>query len=132
MPIIVQILYSSPLLNTHSQKKAALLNPMGPQFSHRDINSQQYFFTLPNTIDNNLFVHLVQLDTTLFDLQDLDHEDLANHKEGKRRLAESRAFKQETKKVGKSGLIQKRVDKESRIGRIGTCLEEPRMEAKGS
>ena len=80
-------------MNTHSQKKLVLLNPMGPQFGHRDIDSRQYFFTLPNTIDNNLFIHLVQQDTMLFDLQDLDHEDLANHKESKQGLAELRALK---------------------------------------
>ena len=31
----------------------------------------------------------------------------------------------------KSGLIKKRVDKERRVGRIGTCLEESGAEAKG-
>ena len=34
-------------------------------------------------------------------------------------------------KDGKSGLIKKRVDKERRVRRIGTCLEESGAEVKG-
>ena len=70
-------------MNTRSQKKLTTQNPMNPQFGQGDVDLRRYFFTLPNIIDDNLLVHLVQQDTPLFDLQDLDHEDLANHKRAK-------------------------------------------------
>ena len=92
MSTIVQIIYSAPSLNTRSQKRNAL-SAVGPQFGHGDIDSQRYIFALPNTLDNNSYVHLVQQETSLFDLQDLDHQDILNHKETKRRLVEQRAEK---------------------------------------
>ena len=102
MSIIVQITYTTPFMNTHSQKRNIVLDPANQlHFGEGLIDSRLYFFTLPNTLDDSSFVHLVQQDTTLFDLQDLDHVDIANHKEGKRRLAESRALKQETKRLEK-------------------------------
>ena len=73
-------------MNTCSQKKLAQQNPMNPQFGQGDIDSRQYFFTLPNTIDNNLYVYLVQQNTPLFDLQDLGHIELAEHKRMKRNI----------------------------------------------
>ena len=82
MSIIVHIIHSAPSMNTRSQKKNAL-SAAGPQFGHGDIDSQKYFFALPNTLDDNSYVHLVQQDTTLYDLQDLDHQDILNHKEAK-------------------------------------------------
>ena len=87
MPIIVHIIHSAPSMNTRSQKKNTL-SAAGPQFGHGDMDSQRYFFALPNTLDDNSYVHLVQQDTTLYDLQDLDHQDILNHKEAKRQVAE--------------------------------------------
>ena len=86
MSIIVQIVYSTPHMNTCSQKKQLPNNPLHPQFGQGGIDSQLYFFTLPNTLDDNLYVHLVQQDTTLFDLQDLGHIELAEHKRMKRNI----------------------------------------------
>ena len=131
MPIIVQILYSLPSMNTRSQKKEALQNPMEPQFGHGDIDSRQYFFTLPNTIDDNSFVHLVQQDTTLFDLQDLDHEDLVNHKEGKRRLAESRALKRETKRLEKVVRLKRELIRKAELGELGPVWRNQERRPKG-
>ena len=36
----------------------------------------QYFFTLPNTLDNHEIVQVIQSDTTSYDLQDLDKGDI--------------------------------------------------------
>ena len=104
---------------------------MGPQFAQGDIDSQQYFFTLPNTIDNNLFVHLVQQDTTLFDLQDLDHEDLVNHKEGKRRLVESRALKRETKRLEKLVRLKRELIGKAELGELGLIWRNQERRPKG-
>ena len=102
MSFIVQIAYTAPSMNTRSKKRGIVIDPANQlHFSKGLINSQRYFFTLPNTLDDNLFVHLVQADTLLYDLQDLDHVDIKNHKEGKRRLAELRAMKREKKRMEK-------------------------------
>ena len=100
MPFIVQIIYTTPSMNTRS-KKRNVLNPAEPNFGHSEVKSLQYFFTLPNTLDDNSYVHLVQENTSLFDLQDLDHQDILNHKAGKRRLAEMRANKRREKVLEK-------------------------------
>ena len=102
MFLIVQIAYTAPSMDTRSQKRDITLNPAQQlHFGEGLIDSRLYFFTLPNTMDDNSFVHLVQSDTALFNLQDLDHADIANHKEGKRRLAESRAMKHQTERLEK-------------------------------
>ena len=95
MSIIVQILHSTPLMNTRSEKKVAQQNPMAAQFAQGEVDSRQYFFTLPNSLDNNLFIHMVQQDTTMFDLQELTHEELKNHRQAKKDLARAKEFKRE-------------------------------------
>ena len=51
---------------------------------------------------------------------------------GKKKISRVKGAKERDQEVGKSGLIKKRVVKKSRIGRIGTHLDEPRTEAKRS
>ena len=104
---------------------------MGPQFAQGDIDSRHYFFTLPNTINNNSFIHLVQQDTPLFDLQDLDHEDLANHKEGKRRLAESRVLKRETKRLEKVVRLKRELIRKAELGELGLIWRNQEKRPKG-
>ena len=70
---------------------------MAPQFSQGEVDSHKYFFTLPNSLDDNSFVHMVQQDTLMFDLQELTHKELANHKQVKKDLARAKEFKRETK-----------------------------------
>ena len=70
---IVDILCSSPAMNTHSRKwNIAIQNPM----DHLDNNALniQYFFAFPNTMDNDDIVQIIQSDTTSYDLQELDKE----------------------------------------------------------
>ena len=187
MPFIVQILYPSPSMNTCSQKKIAQQNPMGHQFAQGDINSRHYFFTLPNTIDNNSFIvavatglpnlgaHVTWSGLSLgsfpvhIDHQHHHHQHYlcltfpscwvppgvlhrppgsawhiivwssrlrswrsCEPQRGKKEISRAKGVKERDKEDGKSGLIQKRVDKESRIGKMGTHLEKPRTEAKGN
>ena len=132
MSIIVQIAYTAPSMNTHSKKRGIVIDP-GHQlhFSEGLINSQQYFFTLPNTIDDNSFVHLVQSDTLLYDLQDLDHVDIENHKEGKRRLAELRAKKWETKRMEKVVQLKKELIRKGELGELGLVWRNQEQRPKG-
>ena len=131
MPIIVQILYSAPSMNMRSQKKLAQQNPMNPQFGQGDIDSRQYFFMLPNTIDDNLFVHLVQNDTTLFDLQDLDHEDLANHKRAKRDIARVRKLQRSTERAEKLVRLKRELIRKAELGVSGLVWRNQEQQPKG-
>ena len=92
MFIIVQIVYSPPFMNTHSQKWLLPNNTHNQHFDGGEItlDTQQFFFTLPNTMDDDSYVHLVQQNTCLFDLQDLDHEELADHKRRRKNWARMR------------------------------------------
>ena len=131
MPIIVQILHSTPLMNTPSQKKLAQQNPMNPQFGQGDINSQQYFFTLPNTINDNLFVHLVQQNTPLFNLQDLDHEDLANHKRAKRNIVRTRKLQRSTERAEKLVQLKRELIRKAELRVSGLVWRNQERREKG-
>ena len=73
---IVDILCSSPTMNTHSKKQnITIQDPM--EHLNNDALDVQYFFTLPNTIDNHNIVQVIQSNMTSYNLQDLDEEDLA-------------------------------------------------------
>ena len=53
-----------------------------------DSLNQQYFFTLPNTLDDDMVVQLIQSDTISYDLQELEGDDFAEWK--KMRAVEAR------------------------------------------
>ena len=92
MSIIVQIVYSPPLMNTRLQKQLLPNNPHNQHFDGGEItlDTQQFFFTLPNTMDDDSYVHLVQWNTCLLNLQDLDQEELADHKRRRKNWARAR------------------------------------------
>ena len=72
---IVNICCSGPTMNTHSKKwNITIPNPI----------NQQYFITLPSTLDSNDVVQLIQPDMISYDLRDLEEEDFA----GWRRMKE--------------------------------------------
>ena len=62
-------------MNTHSRKwNIAIQDPM--EYLNNDTLNIQYFFALPNTMDNCKIVQVIQSNTTSYDLQDLDKEDI--------------------------------------------------------
>ena len=132
MSFIVQIAYTTPSMNTRSKKRGIVKDPSHQlHFGKGLINSQQYFFTLPITMDNNSFVHLVQSDTILFDLQDLDHVDIENHKEGKRRIAELRAKKREEKRMEKVVRLKRELIRKGELGELGLVWRNQERRPKG-
>ena len=85
MFLIVKNYASPPTLNTHSQKWQHFA---GPHNQYIDdgiaiLYTRYYFFTLPNTLDDDTYIHLIQQGTCLYDLQDLDPEELTDHKRRK-------------------------------------------------
>ena len=96
---IVDILCSSPASNTHSKKRdITIQNPM----EHLDDDSldQQYFFALPNTLDDDMVVQLIQCDTTSYDLQELESEDFTTWKVMKAEEVKQWWMKRIREKVG--------------------------------
>ena len=72
---IVNIICTSPIMNTHSRKwNITIQDPM----DHLDNNTLdiQYFFALCNTMDNHIIVQVIQSDATSYNLQNLDEEDI--------------------------------------------------------
>ena len=55
-------------------------------------------------MDNDTYVHLIQQNTCLFDLQDLDHEELADHRRRKKNWA--RANKMKRMRIQVEKLVQ--------------------------
>ena len=72
---IFDILCSSPTMNTHSRKWNITIQDPMEHLDNETLNIQ-YFFALTNTIDNHKIVQVIQSDTTSYDLQDLDEEDI--------------------------------------------------------
>ena len=63
-------------MNTGAKKwNIAIPNPM--DHLNDDALNQQYFFTLPSTLDSYDVVQLIQPDTISYDLRDLEEEDFA-------------------------------------------------------
>ena len=95
MSIIVEIVYSPPPRNTHSQKQNY---SQGPHNQHLQdgvaiLNTRYHIFTLPDTMDDDMYVHLIQWNTCSFNLQDLDHEELADHRRRKKNWARANKMK---------------------------------------
>ena len=75
-------------MNTCSKKQnIAIPDPM--EHLDNDALDQQYFFTLPNVLDNDEIVQPIQSDTIFYDLKELEEEDFT---EWKRMKEESRAW----------------------------------------
>ena len=104
---------------------------MAPQFSQGEVDSQQYFFTLPNSLDDNSFVHMVQQDTTMFDLQELTHEELANHKQAKKDLARAKEFKREMDRKEKLVQLKRELIRKAELGESGLIWRNQEQRAPG-
>ena len=84
------------------------------------LNTRYYSFTLPNTMDNHTYVHLVQQETCLYDLQDLEPEELTERmrvKKNQVRRRKMRRIRKEAEKVvqlrGELWLMHKQIQTES-------------------
>ena len=62
-------------MNTHSSKWGFTIQDPMEHLDSEALNIQ-YFFTLPNTMDNHEIVQVIQSNTTSYNLQDLDEEDI--------------------------------------------------------
>ena len=79
-------------MNTHS-KKHHLPHPADQLDNEMLLLDTCNFFTLPNMLDDHTFVHIVQRDTCLYDIQDLEPEDIAERMWIKKKQANKRKMR---------------------------------------
>ena len=80
-----------PAMNTFSKK--FLIPHIVDNLDGNKLFDSNNFFTLPNTLDNESYVHIIQRDTCLFDIQDLDPEDIAERLRIKKKQADKRRMR---------------------------------------
>ena len=88
---IAEIVMTPPALNTHLKKHQ--IPHFTSQLDGEDYFNSSNFFTLPNTLDNETYVHVIQRDTCLFDIQDLNPEDITERMQIKKKQADKRRMR---------------------------------------
>ena len=78
-----------PAMNTRNKKRLTARHAL-ETFGDKLILDSEHFFTLANMIDDDSYVHLIQRETCLYDIQDLDPEDIAKRQRMKKRAAAKR------------------------------------------
>ena len=78
-------------MNTRSKKH--LIPQIVDNLDGDNFFNSNNFFTLPNTLDNKTFVHIIQWDTCLFDIQDLNPEDIAERLRIKKKQVDNRRMR---------------------------------------
>ena len=81
-----------PAMNTHS-KKCQLPHPADQLDEENVLLDTGNFFTIPNMLDDHTYVHIIQQDTCLYDIQDLDPEDITERLQIKKKQADKRRMK---------------------------------------
>ena len=110
-----------PAMNTCSKKRLILqiVNNLDD-----DIFDSTNFFTLPNTLDDETYVHIIQRDTCLFNIQDLDPNDIAE----RLRIKKKQAVKRRMKRIRRAAEIQegklKRLRRELQIAHKRSRTED--------
>ena len=78
-----------PAMNTHSKKRLTACHVLETMTDKILIDSE-HFFTLANMMDNDSYIHLIQRDTTLYNIQDLDPEDIDTRLRTKKKAVKKR------------------------------------------
>ena len=86
---LVEIIMTPPTLNTRSKKCLTARHTLETN-ADRILIDYEHFFTLTNMMDDDSFVHLIQCETCLYDIQDLDPEDIDTRLRMKKKAAKKR------------------------------------------
>ena len=73
-------------MNTRNRKRQTARHAL-EMFGDKILLDSEHFFTLTNMLDDDSYVHLIQRDTCLYDIQDLDPDDIAERQRMKKRAA---------------------------------------------
>ena len=79
-------------MNTCSQK-CQLPHPADQLEDENLLLDVGNFFTLPNMLDDHTFIHIIQRDTCLYDIHDLEPEDIAERMRIKKKQADKRRMR---------------------------------------
>ena len=80
---------TAPAMNTRSKKRQTVCHALEMN-EHQILLDSEHFFTLANMMDDDSYVHLIQRDTCLYDIQDLDPEDVDKRQRIKKKAAKKR------------------------------------------
>ena len=100
-------------MNTCSKKH--LIPHIVDHLDGNDFFDGNNFFTLPNTLDDATYVHIIQQDTCLYDIQDLDPEDIAERLRIKKKQADKRRMRRMRRAVEIQAGKVRRLRRELRI-----------------
>ena len=100
---------SPPAMNTRS-KKCLALHTAQQVDDQKILIDTGNIFTLPNMLDDYTYVHMIQRDTCLYDISDLEPEDIAE----RMRIKKKQADKRRMKRIRRTAEIRAREDKQLR------------------
>ena len=75
-----------PAMNTRNKKRLTARHAL-ETFGDKLLLDSEHFFTLANMIDDDSYVHLIQRDTCLYDIQDLEPENIEKRQRMKKKAA---------------------------------------------
>ena len=104
-------------MNTRSRKRnIAILDPM----VHLDDDAldQQYFFTLPSSLDPDDMVQLIQPDTISYDLADLEEEDFSEWRRMKEEESRARRMRRIREKAGVLKQLKRELRQAHKLSRM--------------
>ena len=78
-----------PAMNTRNRKRLTARHAL-ETFGDKVLLDSEHFFTLANMMDDDSYVHLIQRDTCLYNIQDLDPEDIDTRLQMKKKAAKKR------------------------------------------
>ena len=99
---------SPPAMNTRSKKRLALHTAQVDD--QKILVDTGNLFTLPNMLDDASYVHMIQRDTCLYDISDLEPEDIAE----RMRIKKKQADKRRMRRIRRTAEIQARKVKQLR------------------
>ena len=76
-------------MNTRNRKRQTARHAL-ETFGDKILLDSEHFFTLANMLDDDSYVHLIQRDTCLYDIQDLEPEEIAKRQRMKKKAATKR------------------------------------------
>ena len=85
-------------MNTRSRKRQTARHAL-ETFGDKILLDSEHFFTLANMMDNDSYVHLIQRDTCLYDIQDLEPDEIATRLRMKKKAATKRRMQKIRRRV---------------------------------
>ena len=111
-----------PAMNMRSKKR--LIPQIVDNLDSDNIFDSNNFFTLPNTLDDESYDHIIQRDTCLYDIQDLDPEDIAERLRIKKKQTDKRRMRRIRREAEIQAEKVKRLRRELRIAHKRSRTED--------